>query len=639
MHSRRKFLRNSGALASLTGLAGAVEAQAAAQRPAMPNILWFISDDAYPYIKVYGDRLAHTPNIDALAKRGILYRHVFSSSPVCAPSRFGLVTGVNPESAGPAHHMRAEATLPAAMRLVPDYMRKQGYFCFNNAKTDYNIKDVNPNRVWNESHALANWRHRPAGAPFYGVITSMTTHESALEGQPIGGRVKPEQVTVPAFLPDTPEVRNDIASYYNAMERVDRELSAVLADLEADGLAQDTIVFYFSDNGGCLPRSKRFLYDEGMRVPLIVHVPERWRALVPKNVGKQVDTPVTFVDLPATVLALAGVEQPAHMQGRALLGRNLGQGKAPAYAFSTRNRMDERTDMGRTVTDGRYRYIRNYMPHRPWGLHYQSPWNSAGYQSWEKEYLAGRLNAVQARFWREKPFEELYDLQADRDQVRNLAYHPQQQERLAAMRKALDAHMVEVNDNGFIPEGAAAEGYEASRAAGAYPLEKVMHVAALAARRDPASLTALREDCGHANDIVRHWAAQGLLMLGKHALPAREHLERLANDPLPHTQVVAHEALAALDSGAGSLDRLLKLIESHPSPRVRLLAMEAIDALGEQVRPALERLRLATIANNDEYVVRLGVYVVLRLQGRYKPDTDMGGGGPGSAVFAKKLIS
>lgn len=368
-------------------------------------------------------------------------------------------------------------------------------------------------------------------------------------------------------------------------------------------------------------------------------MPQRWRGLVPKDVGARVDSPVSFLDLPATVLAIAGVERPAHMQGRALLGQQVASGPKARYVFGARNRMDERTDMSRTAADGQYRYIRNYMPHRPWGVHYQSPWNSAGYQSWEREHLAGRLNAVQDRFFREKPFEELYDLKADRDQVRNLAHHPQHQARLAEMRAALDAYMVEVNDNGFIPESAPAEGWEASRVPGAYPLARVMQVAAMAARRDPANLAALRDTTKDASDLVRHWAAQGLLMLGKHAEPAAADLQALLGDALPHTQVVAAEALAKFGNPQPALDKLLGLVESHPMPRVRLLAVEALDALGPLTMPALERLRLATIANNDEYVVRLGVYVVLKLKGSYRPEMDMGGGGPGSAAMAKKLIS
>lgn len=629
MIKRRDLLASAGAMAALPAMAQAPQAS--------PNILWFISDDASPYIRAYGDRLANTPTVDGLAQRSILYRNAFSVSPVCAPSRFGLATGIAPESAGPAHHMRAEARLPAMIRALPEYLRRKDYFCFNNAKTDYNTRDIQPARVWDESSPFANWRKRPAGKPFFGVITSMTTHESALEGA-VGGKVKPEHVTVPAYLPDTPEVRQDIASYYNAMERMDRDLAAVLADLEADGMAQDTIVFYFSDNGGCWPRSKRFVYDEGVRSPLIVHVPEKWRAVVPAGVGPRVDTPVSLLDLPPTVLALAGVEVPAHMHGRPLLGQRSDSARSK-YVFSGRNRMDERTDFSRAATDGRFRYIRNYMPHRPWGVHYQSPWNSVSYQSWEREHLAGRLNAVQDRFWREKPFEELYDLQADADQVRNLASHPQHQARLADLRSALDTYMVAVNDNGFIPEGAPAEGWEASRTPGAYPLRRVMEVAAMAARRDAARLADLRAAAQAGNDVVRHWAAQGLLMLGNQARPALADLERLLNDPLPHTRVVACEALVKLDPQHRALDLLVGMLESHPIPRVRLHATEALDAAGQLVQPALERIRLATIANTDEYVVRLGVYVVLKLRGTYKPEMDLGGGGPGSAAIAKRLIS
>ncbi|MBB3221879.1 sulfatase family protein [Pseudoduganella umbonata] len=448
-----------------------------------PNILWFISDDANPYIGAYGDPIARTPTIDQLARTGILYRNVFSTAPVCAPTRFSLITGVLPQSCGPAHHMRGVAKLPDIMRSVPEYLRAHGYHCTNNWKTDYNTNSFDETKIWDENSRTAHWRSRPVGKPFYSVITTFTTHESALiPGAITEGNVKPEQVRVPAFLPDTPSVRRDLASYYNRMERMDAELAAVLKQLDDDGLSENTIVFYFSDNGGVMPRSKRFLYDEGVRCPLVVRVPERWRNVIPKGLGKEVETPVGFIDFPPTVLALAGLTAPAHMQGEPLLSALASRSDFPrttSYVFSMRNRMDERTDFSRAVTDGNELYIRHYMPHRPWGLRNAFSAQLLSYQSWETEHLAGRLNPVQERFWNEKPFEEFYDLRSDRDQINNLIDDPSRQAKIIEMRAALDEQMLAINDNGFIPESAAQEGYEASRVPGVYPLARLIELGAL----------------------------------------------------------------------------------------------------------------------------------------------------------------
>jgi arylsulfatase A-like enzyme len=636
MISRRKILLGAGALASLPVLAGCGGNSNRKIFPdGPPNILWFISDDANPYIGAYGDALARTPNIDQFAKTGILYRNVFSNAPVCAPTRFSLLTGMLPESCGPAHHMRAVAKLPDIMRTVPEYLRAKGYYCTNNWKTDYNTNNFDESAIWDASSRTAHWRTRPEGKPFYSVITSLTTHESSLTpllGTVTEGSVKPDQVRVPAFLPDTPEVRRDIASYYNRMERMDAELATVLQQLQDDGLAENTIVFYFSDNGGVLPRSKRFLYDEGLRSPLIVRVPDRWKNVIPTGTATDVTTPVSFIDFPPTLLALAGLTAPSHMQGKPLLsaldtyGSGSNVARATRYVFGMRNRMDERTDFSRSVTDGTTLYIRHYMPHRPWGLRNEYSFQLLSYQSWETEHLAGRLNAAQDLFWQQKPYEEFYDLRADRDQVNNLIADPARQAKIAEMRVALDEHMLDVNDNGFIPESAAPEGWEASRVPGAYPLRRVMDLASLAAQRQPASLPVFRNASRDSNALVRHWAAQGLLMLGENARGGIEDLERLLDDELPQTRVVAGEALIKLVPGHHALDLLVELLESHPLPRVRLHAVEALTQAGTLALPAVERIRLATIASKDEFVIEAAVYLVLVLKGLYRPGIVTYGG-------------
>jgi arylsulfatase A-like enzyme len=318
-----------------------------------------VSEDNNPWIGAYGDRLARTPHLDALARRGLLYRHAWSAAPVCAPSRFAILTGVHPESCAPANHMRAMAKLGGALRTYPELLRDAGYYRTNNSKTDYFSRepapgglasgrrrakrdkncDVDPAVIWSESGASAHWRNRPSGAPFMAVFNLGTTHESFLF-EPVAGAVAPAEVRVPAYLPDTPEIRQDFATYYNLIERMDAEVGARLKELDDAGIADDTVVFYYSDNGGALPRTKRYCYDQGLHCALVVSVPPRWAHLAPASMGSVVETPTSLVDLAPTLLSIAGVDAPPEMQGVAFLGRRVGPPRR--YVFGMRNRMDER---------------------------------------------------------------------------------------------------------------------------------------------------------------------------------------------------------------------------------------------------------------------------------------------------------
>jgi arylsulfatase A-like enzyme len=610
--SRRDILA-SGAALSAAGIA--TDAIAAAPPSERPNILWLVSEDNNPLIGAYGDPLAHTPALDALAKQGILYRNVYTNAPVCAPTRFSIITGVHPESAGPAHNMRAIAKLPAMLRGLPQYLREIGYYCSNNAKTDYN-SDLDPAAIWNESSKTAHWRNRPRDAPFFAVFNHETTHESRLF-KPLEGRVKPADIRVPAYLPDTAAIRQDFATYYNLMEKMDGEIAQKLADLDAAGLTDDTIVFYYSDNGGVLPRSKRYCYDEGHRCAMIVRVPERWRKLAPAAPGARIEAPVSYIDLAPTVLSIAGIKAPTHMQGAAFLGAHI---KTPKrFAFGMRNRMDERYDMVRTVTDGRYRYIRNYSPHRPWGQHGAFQWLAKGYQDWEQAHLAGTLNTVQENFWGKKPFEQFFDLPADRDQVSDLIDAPEHAARIAEMRRALDAHMLSINDNGFIPEGSPIEGYDESRRRGSYPLRRAMGLAAIAARGDTANISYLTEQMGEANEVLRFWAAIGLLILGETARTSLALLQTtMREDTSPQVRVVAAEAVANLTEGAQAVAVLAEMLEHHPHPRVRLQALNALTFIGDKARPARAAIGRAA-RSDDEYLIDAGRYLELVLDGTYKP--------------------
>ncbi|MFJ9174046.1 sulfatase-like hydrolase/transferase [Streptomyces sp. NPDC102360] len=622
--SRRAFTALAGAVAATgaTALTATASAAAPGRAPAeRPNILWLVAEDHYPFVGAYGDPVARTPTLDRLAGEGIRYENSYSTAPVCAPSRFALLTGVAPQSAGPAEHMRALGRTPAFLKGFPEYLRRAGYYTTNNSKTDYNTV-VDMAATWDASSASAHYRDRPAGAPFFAVFNDMTTHESALFTA-TDGRTRRADVRLPAYLPDTDDIRGDFAHYYDAMEAMGGHVALKLAELESAGLADDTIVFFYSDNGGVLPRSKRHCYDEGMRTALIVRFPAKWAHLAPRPPGAVERRAVTSVDYGPTVLALAGVDIPEYIQGQPFAG--VRQLPPSRYAFGGRDRMDERYDMVRTVRDERYRYLRNYAPHRPWGQHGAYAWQARGYQSWQQAHLDGTLDPVQDRFWGTKPAEELYDLRTDPDEVHNLAADPAHAHTLTRLSRALDEHLVAVHDNGFIPEGSPLEGWEASRRPGAYPLRRVMALAQRAIQRDTRHLASLIRDLGDTNEVVRYWAAQGLLMLGRPAASALPRLTRvLRTDTSPQVRVVAAETLIRhghlVDEAVAFLGHTLA---EHTDVRVRLQAINALTFIAPDLaRPARSAIEAAA-TDKDEYLHNTGRYLRFVLDGTYTPSSPV----------------
>ena len=334
-----------------------------------PNILWISCEDISPNLGCYGDPDAITPTLDALAEKGVRFSRAFTIAGVCAPNRSGTITGVFPCSIG-SHNMRSSAQLPPHVKCFPEYLRRAGYFCTNNSKTDYNFPV--PKQAWDECSRKAHWKHRPKGKPFFAVFNITTTHESQIRTpQAVFDKrtqaLSPEQrqdrakVHIPPYYPDTPVVRNDWARYLELITAMDYEVAGRLKELTEAGLEDDTIVFFWSDHGAGLPRAKRWIYDSGTIVPVIVRIPKRYRVGDQGKPGTVDGQLVSFVDLAPTVLNLAGVEIPPHMQGRPFLGRDLPPERE--YVYSIRDRMDERYDMIRSVRGKQFRYIRNY---RPW---------------------------------------------------------------------------------------------------------------------------------------------------------------------------------------------------------------------------------------------------------------------------------
>ncbi|MEV8274185.1 sulfatase-like hydrolase/transferase [Microbacterium sp. NPDC077184] len=580
-----------------------------------PNIVWIMSEDFPPLTTAYGDPLAATPHLDALARDGVVFEAASCTSPVCAPSRFSVITGVYPWAAGPAQNMEAHA-ITAELPAFSQLLRDAGYYCTNNEKTHYN-SDIEPDAVWDESSPEAHWRNRPPGTPFFAAFMPQATHESALFHQPVTA-VSPADVRVPAYLPDVPDVRADLARYYTAAAQLDAQVGVILSELEEDGLAEDTIVLWTSDHGGVAARSKRFCYEAGLRIPLVAKVPERWSHLSRWAPGTHVETPVGQIDLTPAVLAIAGAEVPAHMQGTALLGADAPE--PPGVTFGGRDRMDERYDMMRSARRGRYRYIRNYDPDLPWGQHYSFAWLAANWRAFEAEHIAGRLDPRQEAFWGEKPAEELYDVVADIDQVRNLADDPAHAGVLGELRALVDAHQLDVVDNGFIPEGVDREGWSASRQPGAYPLERIMKLAWDGIQRDPANLPLFVAALDDEDEIVRFHAARGLRMLRDAAAPALPHLRSAYTDASAAVRVAAAEA-ASCAGASDAVSVLVAHLDAAQPSSVQLRALNALTLTAPTGQPEVAAAVAALHDDDDHYVRGAARYLAHLLAGDYRPDT------------------
>jgi uncharacterized sulfatase len=509
-------------------------------------------------------------------------------------------------------------SLPASMRMYPCYLRDAGYYVTNNDKEDYNLNYTGGSQaaVWDDSSRKAHWRNRAAGQPFFSIFNFTTTHESQIRKRPHNLVHDPAKVRIPAYHPDTPEVRHDWAQYYDNITTMDEQAGAVLKQLEGDGLLTDTIVFFYGDHGSGMPRSKRWPYNSGLQVPLLVHIPDKYRALAPKDYrpGGVTGRMVSFVDLAPTVLSLAGIQPPAHFQGGAFLGTH--QAAPSQFLHGFRGRMDERYDCVRSVRDERYVYIRNYMPHEIYGQHIAYMFETPTTRVWRELFDAGKLNAAQSKFWQEKPSEELYDLERDPDEVNNLANSPAHSGHLERLREAQRAHLLQVRDVGLLPEneihsrGEGSSPYEMARDSARYPLERIHSTAEVASQRRSDQLPRLLASLKDSDSGVRYWAALGLLMLERHA-----ELAGSLNDPAPAVRIVAAEAqgrFGAPESLPKALDTLLALSDAAVnSAYVSMQALNAIQSIGkkaESVKPRLAALQVRdprAPARANEYAARM----------------------------------
>lgn len=506
-----------------------------------PNIVWINCEDLDETLGCYGDTYAITPHLDRLAKESILYRNAFANAPICAPARNCLITGMYPTSLG-GQHLRCEVDLPPGVEPFPNHLKRAGYFVSNYAKTDYNFAPDGIYHYWKKD--LAPWRQRKdPNQPFFSFFVFGTTHEgpgntrakydAATADLSAAKRHDPDQAKVPAYFPNTPKMRELWARYYDLVSAMDEEVGRVIAELKKDGLWENTIVWFFSDHGHGLPRHKRWLLDSGLRVPFMVRIPEKYQHLAGgMKPGSEYHAPVSFVDFAPTVLSQAGINLPEMLHGRPFLGRTIAGPRR--YVYGARDRADDMFEVSRAVHDGRFIYVRHFLPHLP----YLQGGRIFGNQ---KESLAelrrardaGELDEFSSHiFAASKPVEEFYDLKNDPREIHNLINDPVHARRIQTMRAELKRWILEHRDTGFIAESdytrrAKESGltvYEMARRNDLYDLPGVLQAAFGQAtdsqddgvryqriiQRHPRALTpdALRANVRHANPSVAVAAAE-----------------------------------------------------------------------------------------------------------------------------------
>jgi arylsulfatase A-like enzyme len=440
-----------------------------------PNIVMIVAEGYSFRLHSFGDPVSITPNLDALAAQGVRYTNSYATSPVCAPSRATLLTGMQAISFG-AQHMRSyiggyQPVPPPQVKAFPELLRAAGYYTYATGKADYQFSDTfggGPFSIWDKPSAGAfDWRVRPTGEPFYAWINLECDHESdtftplghwphsindlmtqairIYEGCRNTGPIKPEDVKVPPYYPDTPTVRTDMARHYNSIHYIDSQVGEIVKALKDDGLLDSTVILVLPDHGDGLPRAKRDLYDAGIHLPLIIRWPEKYRpaGAMPGTVD---DRMISYVDIAPTLLAVAGVPVPPFMQGQDF--RNANQ----QYVFAAKDRFDEMMTRQRAVRDARFEYIRNWFPDQPDGYHLKYRDNQGMMQEMWKLLAEGKLNDIQKQWFEPAGKEQLFDTQKDPDELHNLVDDRAYADDLQRLRAAMDAWLAKVGDMSDIPE-------------------------------------------------------------------------------------------------------------------------------------------------------------------------------------------
>lgn len=592
---------------------------------AQPNILWITAEDMSATLGCYGDTFATTPNIDTLAQRSVRYTHAFATAPVCSPSRSCLINGLPATSQG-TQQMRSAFPIPADWTGFPSLLRQAGYFTSNNVKTDYNsanFEDIIA-ASWDRQGPDAHWRQAPKDKPFFSIFNLMTSHQSRSMVWPYAkfqSEVQstidkkqihdPGKVTLPSYYPDTGIIRKTVARFYDCVTAMDKEVGTLLTQLEEDGLADNTIVFFYSDHGSGMPRHKRALLDSGMHVPLIIHAPKKYKHLVPGKAGSTNSRLVNFADFAPTVLNLTGIKPPNHMEGRPFLGKN--SDDEHTYVFGHRDRVDEVLDCARSVRGKRYLYIRNFMPHL--GYNQPTAWPDLGeirHEFYATARISGGITPGQRHFLSPtRPIEELYDCEKDPENLNNLAKSKTHLPVLKRMRIALEHNILKTHDLGFLPEAYAWDWSKGStpykQARLAYDLDAIY---AAANQVGIASNDIFINHLNHKNPAIRYWGAVGLCAADDLQEDDIQALKEALRDNVANVRIQAADALARHGHASATLavlasalkDKNLSVVQ-HAARTIELMGHQA-KALVNDVRACDARMKVIRPPGTSPVVVQ-----------------------------------
>ena len=575
----------------------------AAEKP-RPNILWLSCEDISPHLGCFGDPHAITPNIDRLATEGVRFTNAFTTAGVCAPVRSGVITGLYQTTLG-THHMRCTPQIPDHVKPFPTYLREAGYYCTNNSKQDYQFRT--PKGVWDESSRKAHWRNRKnPDQPFFAVFNFTGCHESGIANEDKyrsvtavltdDQRQDPDALDLPPYYPDTPAVREDWKRNYELITALDHWAGKMIQQLKDDGLYDNTIIFFWSDHGIGLPRAKRWLYDSGTHIPLVVRIPEAFRTHGQGTPGQANDQLVSSIDFGLTVLRLAGLEMPEHVQGQPFLGKDLPEPRD--YVYGARDRMDERYDIIRMARDKRFLYIRNYEPLKTYYQYMNTPEKGATMGELRRLHEAEQLPATAEYYFAPtKPVEELYDCKTDPHNIKNLANDPNYADVLHRMRKVHLQWVQDTKDVGLIPEPIITDReaklgspYAILRQADGNAYNARLGEIAAAASEGIDALPKLLNALSDKDDAIRYWGATGIGNIGQPAKKAA--LAKVRSKLTDKSSAVRTAAARALCRMGEPDDALPVLIHEFTTGTQweRLHAANALDEADEQARPVIDQM-------------------------------------------------
>lgn len=592
-----------------------------------PNILWVTFEDTSSYeFGCYGNKDVHTPNADSLAAQGIQFMNAWSVAPQSSPARSSLITGCYAPTYGMDVHPVSYDT-PADI-FFPQRLREAGYYCTNNSKTHYNSTNNNK-ACWDECTKTASYNSPKRGKdqPFFAVFNTVTSHMGRVRTFHTDGRrdytkegIYTELLTLPSYVPDLPEVRSDYAGHLEAVQDVDTWLGFFLKDLKDKGLDDNTIIFFFSDHGGCVPRGKGYLYESGLKVPLIAYFPEKWKHLANGKSGKD-NSLVNFTDLGPTVLSLAGVKPTKNMQGKAIFGEYASQEERKVQFAFAANQLHHFMPV-RAVTDGHIKYMRSYIPYRQFALRNYYQWGMPSNKAWDKLVLGNHnTNPDWALTFDAHPAEMLFDLDKDPGELHDLSSSPEYAEVLAKMRNELSNHIRSTHDLGFfLPTSRTGHVlYDVVRKE-KYPMEELYKLVEAAGMGDIASLPLFEKAIASSHRDMRFWGAVGYAELAhkKQISQCPQALADLLKDEDPYVASEAAYAVAYLGKPQEGIARLINPVKEEDR-KIGYSSLECISldpAMRDYIRQFLPQLKEAAETlprkkNEDSGLMARGILVNL----------------------------